>query len=291
MAEARPSDPAVVHHIIAFIREPDNPMFEKLPVGEFYSPTAEMRKQAEQERAKKQQSGEGKNADDDRNNTFFGDMIAGYAPGTVPFTMKPGEARLIKAGSDIIFQLHYTANGKSGDDQSKLGLVFAKEPPQKRVLTLASQNWKFAIPPQDPAYQVDSTVTLQEDSTLVSFIPHMHFRGKDFEYRVVYPDGRKETLLKVPHYNFNWQLTYDLAEPKFLPKGTVIECTAHYDNSPNNPFNPDPSKKVYPGEQTWEEMMIGFFDVAVPPQVSPMDLMRPKKQQQASAQQASRASL
>jgi len=291
MAEARPSDPAVVHHIIAFIREPDNPMFEKLPVGEFYSPTAEMRKQAEQERAKKQQSGEGKNADDDRNNTFFGDMIAGYAPGTVPFTMKPGEARLIKAGSDIIFQLHYTANGKSGDDQSKLGLVFAKEPPQKRVLTLASQNWKFAIPPQDPAYQVDSTVTLQEDSTLVSFIPHMHFRGKDFEYRVVYPDGRKETLLKVPHYNFNWQLTYDLAEPKFLPKGTVIECTAHYDNSPNNPFNPDPSKKVYPGEQTWEEMMIGFFDVAVPPQVSPMDLMRPQKQQQASAQQASRASL
>lgn len=290
MAEARPGNPALVHHIIAFIREPDNPMFEKLPAGEFYSPTAEMRKQAEKEKEKHAAGGHKKDGDD-RNNNFFGDMVAGYAPGTVPFVMKPGEARLIKAGSDIIFQLHYTANGKAGDDQAKLGLVFAKEPPEKRVLTLASQNWNFAIPAQDPNYQVESTVTLQEDSTLVSFLPHMHFRGKDFEYRVVYPDGRKETLLSVPHYNFNWQLTYDLAAPKFLPKGTIIECTAHYDNSPNNPFNPDPAKKVYPGEQTWEEMMIGFFDVAVPPQTSPMDLMKPKKQETAKAEKDSRASL
>lgn len=290
MAEARPGNPALVHHIIAFIREPDNPMFEKLPVGEFYSPTAEMRKQAEEARAKKEES-KGKGGDDDSNNNFFGDMIAGYAPGTVPFTMKPGEARLIKAGSDIIFQLHYTANGKAGDDRAKLGLVFAKEPPQKRVLTLASQNWRFAIPAEDPNYEVDSKVTLQQDSTLISFIPHMHFRGKDFEYRLVYPDGRKETLLSVPHYNFNWQLTYDLAEPKLLPKGTVIECTAHYDNSANNPFNPDPSKKVFPGEQTWEEMMIGFFDVAVSPQTSPMDLLRPKKQETASAEQTPQPSL
>lgn len=282
MAEARPGNLGLVHHIIAFIREPDNPMFKDLPPGVFYSPTAEMKKKA-QEAKEAKSKGDSKQEDNDRD-SFFGDMIAGYAPGTVPFTMKPGEARLVKAGSDIIFQLHYTANGKEGDDQSKLGLVFAKEPPEKRVLTMASQSWRFAIPPGDSNYQVDSTVKLHEDSTLMSFIPHMHFRGKDFEYRAIYPDGRKEVLLRVPHYNFNWQLTYDLAEPKFLPKGTVIECTAHYDNSANNPFNPDPTKKVFPGEQTWEEMMIGFFDVAVPPTMHPLDLMAPKKQESASAQ-------
>ncbi len=274
MAEARPGNPALVHHIIAFIREPDSPMFKDLPVGVFYSPTSEMRKHAHEQAQKKEASGDG--ADND--GAQFGDMIAGYAPGTVPFTMKPGEARLIKAGSDIIFQLHYTATGKEGDDQSKLGLVFATEAPKKRVLTVAAQTWRFAIPAQDPNYQVDSKVTLKEDTTLVSFIPHMHFRGKDFEYRAIYPDGRKETLLSVPHYDFNWQLTYDLAEPKFLPKGTRIECTAHYDNSPNNRFNPDPTKTVYPGEQTWEEMMIGFFDVAVPPQMSAVDIVRGKQQ-------------
>lgn len=267
-AEARPSNPALVHHIIAFIREPGNPMLKELPPGVFFAPTAEA--------AKRRREGGGK-AEDQDSNGFFGDMIAGYAPGTVPFVMRPGQARLVKAGSDIVFQLHYTANGKAGDDQAKLGLVFSKEPPKERVLTLGADNWRFAIPPGDPNYRVDAKLTLQEDSTLLSLIPHMHFRGKDFEYRVTYPDGRRETLLSVPHYNFNWQLTYDLAEPRRLPKGTVIECTAHYDNSPNNPFNPDPTKTVYPGEQTWEEMMIGFFDVAVPPTVGQLDLMVPKK--------------
>ncbi len=274
-AEARPGNPALVHHIIAFIREPGNPMLKDLPAGQFFAPTAEA--------AKRRREG-AKGGEDQDSNGFFGDMIAGYAPGTVPFVMRPGQARLVKAGSDIVFQLHYTATGKAGDDQSKLGLVFSKEAPKERVLTLGADNWKFAIPPGDANYRVDSKLKLQEDSTLLSLIPHMHFRGKDFEYRVVYPDGRRETLLSVPHYNFNWQLTYDLAEPRFLPKGTVIECTAHYDNSPNNPFNPDPGKTVYPGEQTWEEMMIGFFDVAAPPQVGQMDLMMPKKEKGGGAQ-------
>ena len=105
----------------------------------------------------------------------------------------------------------------------------------------------------------------------------MHFRGKDFEYAIRYPDGRAETVLSVPRYNFNWQLTYDLAEPKFLPKGTIVECTAHFDNSPNKPFNPDPAKTVHWGDQTWEERMIGFFNVSVSPQVGETDLMVPKK--------------
>ncbi len=114
---------------------------------------------------------------------------------------------------------------------------------------------------------------------LVDLLPHMHFRGKDFEYRVTYPSGEKETLLEVPHYDFNWQLTYELAQPKLLPKGTVIECTAHYDNSVNNKYNPDPTKEVHYGEQTWEEMMFGFFEVSVPMNKTAMDLMRPKRPQ------------
>jgi hypothetical protein len=119
-------------------------------------------------------------------------------------------------------------------------------------------------------------MTLQQDATLVNFLPHMHFRGKSFEYRAIYPDGKKEVLLNVPHYDFNWQLTYDLSREKKLPKGTVIECEAHFDNSPNNRYNPDPSKEVHYGEQTWEEMMIGFFDVAVPMNTTAQDVMFPK---------------
>jgi len=111
----------------------------------------------------------------------------------------------------------------------------------------------------------------------------MHFRGKDFEYRVTYPSGEKETLLNVPNYDFNWQLTYELAKPKLLPKGTVIECTAHFDNSVNNKYNPDAAKEVHWGEQTWEEMMIGFFDVSVPMDKTAMDLMRPKNQPKPAA--------
>jgi hypothetical protein len=191
--------------------------------------------------------------------------------------MKPGQAKLVKAGSDLVLQMHYTANGKATTDISRIGIVFATEKPTERILTLAAANANFAIPPGDSNYQVDAKLTLQDDATLINLLPHMHFRGKSFEYRVTYPSGEKETLLDVPHYDFNWQLTYDLAQPKLLPKGTVIECTAHYDNSPNNPYNPDPTKEVHFGEQTWEEMMIGFMDVAVPMNKTAMDLMRPKK--------------
>jgi hypothetical protein len=164
-----------------------------------------------------------------------------------------------------------------------VGIIFAKETPKERVFSLAATNPRFTIPAGDPNYRVDSKITLQDDSTLQMMLPHMHLRGKDFEFRVVYPDGRKETLLSVPHYSFAWQLSYYLAEPLKLPAGTTIECTAHYDNSPNNPANPDPTKDVHFGEQSWDEMMFGFFDVAVPLNKNPMDLMRPKKQQPTGA--------
>ncbi|MGD0435268.1 MAG: thiol-disulfide isomerase [Bryobacteraceae bacterium] len=271
MAEARPGDPAVIHHIIAFIREPGNPWLKNLKPGTAFD-AREAEREAEAHPQKGRREGGG----------FGGDFLAGYAPGTLPNIMVPGEAKLVPAGSDIILQLHYTANGKAATDISKVGIVFATTAPTKRVLTLAATTANFAIPPGAPDYQVEAKLTLQDDATLINLLPHMHFRGKDFTYRVTYPSGESETLLEVPHYDFNWQLTYDLAQPKLLPKGTVIDCVAHFDNSANNKFNPDPTKEVHYGEQTWEEMMFGFFDVSVPLNVTAMDLMVPKKPQQAA---------
>ena len=130
-------------------------------------------------------------------------------------------------------------------------------------------NPRISIPPGDPNYEVDSKFTLQDDATLEMLLPHMHLRGKDFEYTVIFPDGRKEELLSVPNYSFSWQLSYYLDKPLLLPKGTTIECVAHYDNSPNNPNNPDPTKEVHFGEQSWDEMMFGFFDVSLPDRKEP----------------------
>jgi hypothetical protein len=275
MAEARPGDPARIHHIIAFIREPGNPWLRNLKPGEAFDAKEAMEEAERQAKAHPQQGQRRGGAEG--GGSFGGDFLAGYAPGTLPDIMKPGEAKLVPAGSDIILQMHYTANGTAGEDISKVGLVFATTPPKERVLTLAATTANFAIPPGDPNYQVETKLTLQDDATLIDLLPHMHFRGKDFVYKVTYPNGETETLLSVPHYDFNWQLTYELAQPKLLPKGTVIDCIAHYDNSPNNRFNPDPTKEVHYGEQTWEEMMFGFFDVAVPMNKTAMDLMVPKK--------------
>ena len=254
MAEARPGDPSVVHHILAFVREPGNPWLKGMPKGVAFIPH--------------EHGGEGGGA---------GDMLAGYAPGTLPNILRPGTAKLMPAGSDIVLQIHYTATGKATTDLSEVGLIFSTIKPTERVLTLAAATQDFAIPPGNSNYQVDAKLKLEDDATLINMVPHMHFRGKDFEYRVTYPSGEKETLLAVPHYDFNWQLEYDLAQPRLLPKGTLIECTAHYDNSSANKFNPDPTKEVHYGEQTWEEMMFGFFDVSVPMNKTAMDLMVPEE--------------
>jgi hypothetical protein len=251
-AEARPGDPSVVHHILAFIREPGNPWLKGAPTGVAFVP-------------------------EDHGGGGAGDMLAGYAPGTLPNVLRPGQAKLMPAGSDIVLQIHYTASGKATTDLSEVGLIFSKDKPTERVLTLAAATQDFAIPPGDANYRVDAKLKLEDEATLINMVPHMHFRGKDFVYRVTYPSGEKETLLSVPNYDFNWQLEYDLAQPKLLPKGTLIECTAHYDNSSNNKFNPDPTKEVHYGEQTWEEMMFGFFDVAVPMNKTAMDLMVPEE--------------
>jgi hypothetical protein len=266
IAEARPDDREHVHHIIAFIREPNSTYMKDLPEG------VPMTARQIYEEARKKGRGMGA-----RDGDSFSDMLVGYAPGTPPYALKPGQARLVKAGSHIILQMHYTANGKPGKDKSRIGLIFAKEPPKERVLTLASTNNRFAIPPGDPNYRVDSTFTLHAPSTLVGLLPHMHLRGKSFEMRAVYPTGESEILISVPKYDFNWQIWYNPVGDKLLPAGTKIDCTAYYDNSPNNPSNPDPTKTVKFGEQSWDEMMFGFFDVAVKVDLKPSELMRPKK--------------
>jgi hypothetical protein len=191
------------------------------------------------------------------------EYLGGYAPGMLPQMWKPGQARLVKAGSTLTFQMHYTANGKAAQDRTKIGLVFAKGPVSERIVAMQSMPQGLAIPPGVSHFRVDGVATLRQDAKLVAMRAHAHVRGKSFEFRAVYPNGESEILLDIPKYDFNWQPYYYLETPKELPRGTRIECTAYFDNSANNPFNPDPAATVFWGPQTWDEMMIGWFDVAV----------------------------
>lgn len=243
-AEIRPGNRAVVHHVIAFVRPPDSDWLEEAVPGKVYVP---------QERKE----------DDGRKRNETRELLVGFAPGMEEGVWLPGYAKLIQAGSDIVFQLHYTATGKAAEDNTSVGITFAKEKPKKRVVTMAAMNRKFKIPPGSPAHEVTSDWVINETIELVSLMPHMHLRGKDFHYEVTYPTGEKEVLLDVPKYDFNWQFFYYLKDPKILPKGTRIDCTAHFDNSPNNAANPDPAKEVKWGDQSWEEMMIGWFEIAM----------------------------
>ena len=190
--------------------------------------------------------------------------LAGYAPGMSPQIWKPGQARLIKAGATLIFQMHYSATGKPAQDRTRIGLVFAKEPVREQIVAMEALGLGLKIPPGDPHYRVEASEKMRDTVRLVGMRAHMHLRGKSFQFRAVYPDGESEILLDIPKYDFNWQPYYYLETPKLLPRGTVIECTAYFDNSPNNPFNPDPGATIAWGPQTWDEMMIGWLDVAVP---------------------------
>jgi peroxiredoxin len=186
--------------------------------------------------------------------------LCGYAPGDMPSIYPAGTAKKIPAGSDLIFQLHYTPNGKVHTDRSKLGLTFAKAPVQHEAHTRGIANNKFTIDPGDSNSQVKSSLTIQKDIHLLAFMPHMHLRGKDFKYTLVPKDGPPEVLLSVPAYDFGWQSYYTLAAPRLLKAGDRIDCVAHFDNSKENPANPDPTKSVSWGDQTFQEMMIGYID-------------------------------
>jgi hypothetical protein len=176
---------------------------------------------------------------------------------------------LIPAGSDLVFQLHYTPNGKTATDRSRVGFVFAKTPPKKRVLSFSAFNDSFIIPPGAANHAVSSTVVLGVDAELLEMYPHMHLRGKSMTLSAVYPTNEREELLRVPSYDFNWQLTYQLKERKNLPRGTQLIADGAFDNSSNNRHNPDAKAEVRWGDQSWDEMMAGFFVVAVPASTNP----------------------
>jgi peroxiredoxin/mono/diheme cytochrome c family protein len=224
-AEAHPGAPSVVHHIVVFIQ----------PKGEFFNPDAP------------------------------GAVLCGTAPGDMPLNLPDGQGKKVPAGAQLIFQMHYTPNGTACHDRSSVALIFSKKPPRHRVLTKPVYSTSFItrldrIPAGADNYKIESEHVFEEDAHLLHFMPHMHLRGKDFLYEAIYPDGKKEILLSVPRYDFNWQSVYRLTDPVAMPKGTKLHCVAHFDNSAKNSNNPDPKKAVYWGDQTWEEMMIGWID-------------------------------
>jgi hypothetical protein len=245
-AEVRPSARSVVHHVIAVVRPPGSLwMKDAKPLVPYIAP---------------KQSTEGEPDANDPGSepvNMSYELLAAYSPGIQPQRFDiDHSAKLIPAGSDIVLQAHYTPNGKiSVQDQTRVGITFAKEPPPKRFFSAVANASHWAIPPGDPNYEAHGSITFGEPVELVFIQPHMHLRGKDMTIRLVYPAGQSETLLSVPHYDFNWQIIYYLAKPLQLPKGARVEVTAHWDNSANNPNNPDPAKTVKWGDQSWDEML------------------------------------
>ena len=231
--EVRPGARAVVHHVVVYIRDPGETWVEGATKS---------------------------------------DMLTVYAPGSAPEVWPEGMAKLIPKGADLVMELHYTPNGKAVSDQTRVAIKFAASAPHKRVLTLQMQPARLVIPPGEANAHFTVSGTLPNDALLLGFFPHMHLRGTAFEYdRIITEegraDGRPDVMLRVSHYDFHWQMDYRLAQPIALPQGTRLSWTAWYDNSANNPSNPDPTAEVRWGEQSWEEMMVGFFYVAVDPAI------------------------
>jgi hypothetical protein len=245
-AEFRIDKRSVVHHMNAFIRPPGSSYLESFDRDEFVVPTLTQRRVGRPDEGVFERR----------------ELLLGYEPGYFPIPWREDQAKLIRAGSDIVFEIHYTANGTEQTDFSEFGIYFAERPPRERVLSTQTQDMQFAIPPGDANYTSSASITFGRPIKLISLQPHMHLRGKAMEIRARYPDGHIETLLDVPRYSFNWQTTYFLKEPKLLPAGCTIESTAVFDNSPNNPYNPDPKQTIKWGDQSWEEMHIGFMEIA-----------------------------
>ena len=284
-AEVRPGNRTVMHHVIIYVRPPGSNYLKGFEPGVPFVPVAWERDAngiavrripppgAQPPQPRPANAG---GQQQQRGDPMAGiELLTAYAPGLQAqrFDSVGDAAKFIPAGSDLVFQLHYTTNGKEATDQTKVGLAFATHTPKYRHLTANATQHDFEIPPNDANYETHSAVTLNTSAELVWLMPHMHLRGKDFLYKVSYPTGETETLLDVPKYDFNWQIGYEEAKPLVLPKGTRIECTAHHDNSVNNPNNPNPNITVRWGDQSWEEMMMGFFSVIVDANVPPQDLL------------------
>jgi peroxiredoxin len=233
--ECLPGNPALVHHIIVYLVPPG-----VTPSG---------------------QAGR-----------LRSNWLGAYAPGHRPQILEEGLGRYIQAGSKLLFEMHYTPNGTAGKDRSYVGFKWTDPKTVKKEIAVQNAgNFTFKIPAGDPNYEVEAEFVFRQKSLLLTVSPHMHVRGKDFRYDLVYPDGKREEVLWVPRYDFGWQTTYQLVEPKVVPKGTKLHCVAHFDNSADNYSNPDPNKEVAWGEQTWEEMMFGWFEMALAEQ----DLTQP----------------
>lgn len=230
--EVKPSDRSVVHHVLVFVRQPGT----KAPQA------------GSVEEALEELSG------------FFG----AYVPGNSSLVYSNGLAKRLPKGSVLRFQIHYTPNGKATEDQTEIGLIYAKTPPQSEVHTASLANLRFAIPPGAPNHPVTARLRIPADVQVLSYLPHMHLRGKAARYELVDQAGKKTTLLDVPNYDFNWQLNYVYKQPKTLRKGDELIYTAWYDNSEENHANPDPTRTVTWGAQTFDEMHLGYLEYIVP---------------------------
>lgn len=229
--EVKPTARDVVHHVLVFVMPPAK-QGEKLP---------------------------GRTEGDDETDGTDG-FFAAYAPGYDALVFNEGYGKVIPAGSRLKFQIHYTPNGTATQDQSQIGLIFADKRPEHLVSVAGIAQPRLAIPPGADNFEVSTSRPIPTDTTLLAFFPHMHLRGKAFRYEATLPDGRRQTLLDIPRYDFNWQLSYRFAEPVTLPAGSTVQVTAWYDNSKNNPANPDPTRTVRWGPQTDDEMMIGYIE-------------------------------
>ncbi len=192
----------------------------------------------------------------------LGGFFAGYVPGADPVEFPAGTGKLLRTGSYLVFQMHYTPNGRATSDRTEIGLYFAGQPPQRELLTTAAYDTAFEIPPGARDHEVVTETVIDRDSWLYEMSPHMHFRGARMRIEALYPNGTSEVLLKVPGYQFNWQRVYRLNEPRRLPAGTRIRIVGGFDNSRWNPWNPDPTSRVLFGEQTSDEMLIGYLNLA-----------------------------
>ena len=258
--EVRAGDRAHVHHIIVYVKEPaPTPRPTVMNVRPIMStaPAAPVAPPAPRPAAAPRATTETPVA-------RTGDqMLVNWAVGEDAPMFQPGMAKRIPKGSSLVFQVHYTTNGTAGSDKSRIGLIFSKEPPKREVRTGMILNPLFAIPPGAANHEIQAEATFTEDVNVWSLHPHMHLRGKDMTYTATYPDGRSEIVLRVPKFDFGWQTDYWLAKPLTLPKGSKLHVTAHYDNSTANRHNPDATATVRWGDQTWEEMMIGFLTYTV----------------------------
>jgi len=275
--EMRPGNPAAVHHVIVYVRPPqqDGPGAAAL-VQAFGGAAAVQRPVtfADGMEIPAGQTG-GRPLPEDQRKPLpenyrprprgTAGSIGGYVPGNSTRVFPEGTAMRLPKGSSLVFQMHYTTIGEETSDRTRLGIIFAKEPPKTPLTSLALINGGLRIPAGAPDHRVDAEMTIHREFVLYSMTPHTHVRGTRWFYEVVYPDGRREPILSVPNYDFEWQHEYLFKQPLRLPAGTKIRASAWYDNSPANKSNPDPTKEVWWGDQTWEEMMFTSITFHMPP--------------------------